>query len=217
MIDLQTVDSISHISPTEIHKTSNILDDNGSLDELNEMIKNQYIDFENLGVSMIPKNISNNDKIEIYGEMLEYINETYLDVQGLEDILISNTQLVKMGDIFYEFIVISSFNELIPEFLESIRCLNIKQFDRYFKISLMNDSSNLKTNFIKIISNKINIFLRLQQLQSSVIKDKRYQDILKKYNNYIEIINFGNSDNFVQEFLRPIIMKNESELLWRML
>jgi hypothetical protein len=214
VLDLNTVDSVSHISPTDIATSEYI--DRDVLERVTNHIQSQYIDLDELGVDAL-KNIDSVYKLVVYEDMLHYINANYLSIYNLEDTEISKNKLDKIGNLVYRFIVIDFYNEILPDFLNKIKVFNIEDFIIYYTASLRNDPSNIKTNLIKVISNKIKDLRRLEALYVSVANDHRYRSILERYGYYIELINFGDSSNFVENYLKRLLEKHEDEIIYRLL
>ena len=78
-----------------------------------------------------------------------------------------------------------------------------------------NDYSLVKTSLVKIIRNVLERFLRLKTVDPTVQKNTEYQETLKKYSYYIELVDFGSTDIFINNYVRPVFLKNEADLLRR--
>ena len=213
MIDANTVDSKEHSSLVDL-KDENF--DREEFSYLNDSIKNQYIELNNIGTNLI-KDIETNYLIPIFEEMIEYIDENYVSILIADDAKISPIQLVEFGKIIYEFFVIDCLNTIIPNYMNSIGRINIDDFDVYYSTVLKNDQSNFKTSFIKTITSILDELLKFQKLDGSIINNKEYNYLLKKYTYYIELINFGNSENFLENYFRKILTIYEDDIRWRII
>lgn len=214
MIDLNTIESINHASPTDI-ATSEFVD-RDILERIDNHVKRQYIELEDLGSDVLSQ-IEDKYKLIVYENFLSYVNDNYLSIYNIEDIDISKSKLLKIGNLVYKFIVVDFYNEILPDFLNKIKVFNIDDFVIYYTASLRNDASNFKTNLIKILISKVELLKNLENIHISVAKDARYKEILEKYGYFIELINFGDSNNFVENYFKRILEKYEDDITYRLL
>ena len=212
-VDLNSVESITHVSIADLQNDNNLLD-REELDALNSQITNQYIDFNNLGQNLLA-GVEIKLKLPIFDEMIQYVNDNYTAIINYDETIISANKRVQVGSYIYQFIVVDCYNSILPNYLNQIQATTIEQFDLHLKNVLNNDASNFKTNFIKVITSIINQLSRLQQLDRSVTKDKNYQELLTRYGFYLELVNYGDTDNFLFNCIRPMLMKNFADILWR--
>jgi len=212
MIDMNTVDSIEQISITD--KLNNVIIDRSELDYLQQPIKDQYISLKNLGTDLT-KNIEKKYLLYIYEDLINFVNENYLSIISADDILASPIQTLNIGKNVYKFLIVDCVNTIIPHYMNTINCIDIEQFDSYLKKVLKNDTSNFKTSFIKPIKSILDRFLSLQNLDNTALKNKKYSNILEKYSYYIELINYGDSENFLYNFFHPVVTIYSDEIKWR--
>ena len=213
-IDMNSIDTLDHATISDLQNDNSIVD-REELDEINENIKRQYINFENLGVNLL-EDVPVKYKLIIFEEMIDYIQENYVDVVNYDETTISPNKRIQIGNFLYRFFVIDGYNVLLPNFLNSFNCVTIEQFDLHIKNVYNNDASNFKTRFYQTIDDIAQRLLGLRQIDSKIHSDKKYKDLLKTYEYYKEIVNFGDSSNLLFNYIRPMFDKNSSDILWRM-
>lgn len=210
-IDLNTVDTFQ--TSTNASFPNEELDHDEMI-ELEEPIENQYKQFESLGVDL-SKNIPQEYLIHIFGKLIEYVNENYVSVVDYDSVVVSPTRTLQIGQLVYNFICLDNYFNILPSYLKRIDCYDINQFDKYFKNKLGNDVANFKASYITTIKNVVDRLNNLQKLKNNVRNDKNYQNLLNKYAYYIELVNFGDSDRFLFNYIRPVLIKHFDDILWR--
>lgn len=212
MPDLQSIDHINHtINPILI---GNEYVDHDMLNENQQIIKNQYKKFNDLGKNLFT-DIELSYKKILAQELIEYINSNYVSIIDIDETTISTNRLIEISELVYKFICVDCYNVIIPNYLNQTNCFDLNQFDIYFKNNLNNDISNFKTSFLKTINTIIGEFTALEKLDSSVRSDENYKEILKRYGFYMELINYGDSYNFLFNYFRPVFLKNKDDIIWR--
>ena len=210
-LDLNTVDTFQN--STNASFPNEELDHDEML-ELEEPIINQYKDFESLGADLT-KDIPQQYLIHIFSRMTDYVNENYLSIVDYDTVVVSPTRSLQIGNLIYNFICLDNYFNILPNYLKRIECYTIDQFDKYFQNKLGNDPANFKVSYINSIKSVLDRLHNLQKLKSNVRADKNYQNLLNKYTYYIELVNFGESDRFIFNYIRPILSKHFDDILWR--
>lgn len=180
----------------------------------NEVVKRQYIEFQNLGVDML-KTVPDNYKPAIFKDMVMYVHEMYTPIADIDNVLFFNQRLMEIGDIVYKFICIDAYNAVIPNFLSKIGCSSVEQFDILISKRFNNDFSLVKASILKTIKETLENLMRLRTVDQTIGTDKSYQDTIKKYTYFIELVDFGSTDRFVNNYVRPVFAKNEAEIQLR--
>lgn len=214
MIDLNSIQSIFHLNVADLENNPDLID-REQLEIYRERLKDQYIDLNNLGKDLI-SDIDVKYLPFLYSEMLEYVNDNYVSIINIDESQFSDNVLYEVGEYVYKFICIDCFNSTIPKYLDKIGCVSLDQFEIYFKTSLNDEVSNFKTSFIKIINETINELLKLQTIDKNVSSDINYKLLLKRYGFYSELINYGDSSDFLNNYFIPVLNKNQDDILWRM-
>jgi len=210
MPDLTEVDSIDQMS--ELSAIQNNLIDVEVFDQLNISIKNQYINFQNLGVDLL-KNIKDPKILEyILNEFTQYVNDYITPITDIYDNTYDNSTL-KLR--VYSFICIDCYLTITPSFLEAIKVFDYNSFESYYINVLKSDSSYFKANFVKIIKNIKTNIEKLKTLDESIKNDRNYQELLNKYTFYLQLMNFGNIENFLENYFKPMLSTNENDIIWR--
>ncbi len=188
--------------------------DHDEMLELEEPIENQYKEFESLGAD-ITKEVPQEHLIHIFARMIDYVNENYLSIIDYDTVVVSPTKTIQIGKLIYSFICIDNCFNILPNYLKKIECYNIDQFDKYFQNKLGNDPAKFKASYLESISDVVRRLQGLQKLKSNVRSDRNYQNLLNKYTYYIELVNFGESDRLIFNYIRPVLIKHFDEILWR--
>ena len=183
--------------------------------EMNEnVIKDQYINFNNMGINLI-ENIDKSFISDIYANMLNYINDNYLSIVDLDSSIIFPQKLMETGNFIYNFTCVDCYNTIIPNFMNHMNCNSLDGFDSLIQNKFRGDYSLVKANLVKIIKNVVDELLKLQRIDTSVQKDETYQKLLFKFSYYMELVDFGDTERFVNNYIRPLLIKNLDQILWR--
>jgi len=189
---------------------------NEELEMNEEIIKDQYINFNNLGINLI-ENIDKTYRADIYANMLDYINDNYLSIVDLDSSTILPQKLIETGNFIYNFICVDCYNTIIPNFLNSMNINTLDGFDSLIQNKFHGDYSIVKANLVKIIKNIVDELLKLQRIDANVQKDKMYQNLLFKFSYYMELVDFGDTEMFVNNYMRQLLVKNLDSILWRII
>lgn len=210
-IDFNDIDVIENV----IIMPNNFIN-NEELEMNEEIIKDQYINFNNLGINLI-ENIDKTYRADIYANMLDYINDNYLSIVDLDSSTILPQKLIETGNFIYNFICVDCYNTIIPNFLNSMNINTLDGFDSLIQNKFHGDYSIVKANLVKIIKNIVDELLKLQRIDANVQKDKMYQNLLFKFSYYMELVDFGDTEMFVNNYMRQLLVKNLDSILWRII
>jgi len=213
VIDLNTIDVVDNVLPILIP------DNYVNYEELvanEDVIKEQYINFENLGINLI-NNIDVKFKQDIFANMINYINENYLSIGDYDATTILPIKLLETGEYIYNFICVDCYNTIIPNFLTMTNCMSLDSFDALIKNKYKGDYSIVKTNLVKTIKTIVEELMKLQRIDKSIQQDEIYQKMLMKYTYYIDLADFGNTEKFIESYFKPLLMKNFDSILWRIM
>lgn len=208
-IDMNAIDSIYNLTfiPNDFINDEEL--------EMNEdIIKDQYIDFNNMGINLID-NIDSQYKSNIYANMLDYINDNYMSIVDLDSSAILPQKLLETGNFIYNFLCVDFYNTILPNFLNHTNCNSLDGFDSLIQNKFRGDYSLVKANLVKIIKNVIDELMKLQRIDTSIQKDDMYQKLLFKFSYYMELADFGDTEKFVNNYIRPLLIKNMDQILWR--
>jgi hypothetical protein len=184
------------------------------LERVNDLIKTQYLDFENLGINLIEK-IDNKYQEIILDEFFDFTNESYTPISDTQvEILTKNRYLISKK--VYQFICVDFYSTILPSFLENNKINSFNQFEKYLMNRIKKDYSKLKGELIKILQNIYNNIKKLENIDKNVNKDPQFKEILNRYSFYIRLINFGDITNFVHNYWLPMFQKNEEEFIWKL-
>lgn len=212
MVDLNTFDDIK--SSTQIVLIHDDHVDRETLEELEEPVKNQYINFQSMGADLT-KDIPQLYLYAIYGNLIDFVNENYTAITEYDTIRISPQKVLEVGKYVYSFITTDAAFNILPNYLIKIDSFTTDQFESYIRHTLSNNSSKFKASFVNSIKEVIDRLNNLQKLRQAVMKDKNYRNILKKYMYYMELVNYGDSDRFLYNYIMPVLRTNFEEILWR--
>ncbi len=210
-VDMNDIDSIENVMivPNNFVKYE-------ELEASENIIKEQYVYFNNMGVDLI----SNIDKLfipDIFYNMLEFVNETYLSITDYDTSIILPQRLLEIGHLVYDFVCVDCYNTIIPNFLNHINCNSLDTFDHIIQYKYRGDYALIKANLVKTIKTIIDELLKLQRIDSSVQTDMMYQKLLFKYTYYMELVDFGDTEMFINNYVKPLLLKNIDSILWRIM
>jgi len=181
-----------------------------------EVIKDQYVNFNNMGINLL----DNIDKLytsDILVNMLEYVNSNYLSIVDFDSSIILSQKLLETGNYIYNFICVDAYNTIIPNFLNYTNCNSLESFDSLIQNKFRGDYSLVKANLVKIIKTIVDELLKLQRIDISVQSDEMYQKLLFKFSYYMELVDFGDTEMFTNNYIRPLLIKNIDSVLWRII
>ncbi len=211
VIDLNSIDVPENLSPALI--PDNFINYE-ELSASENIIKEQYINFENLGIDLMV-NIKDEFKQEIYANMIEYVNENYLCIADYDAVLRLPQKLLETGDLIYNFICVDFYNTILPNFLILTNCISLENFDALIRNKYKNNYAVVKTHLVKTIKNIIEGLLKLQRIDPTIQGDESYKKMIMKYTYYMDITDFGDTERFINNYVRPLLVKNFNSILWR--
>ena len=178
------------------------------LDQLNTIIKKQYINFENLGSNLLT-HITNPYKQLILDDLITFYNTNY------SPLAIELHNSTDLGLKLYSFICIDFYNTILPSFLEHNNLNSYNEFDAYLRIKMKYDMDSIKSKFSKIINDIILKFNNLEKLDKFISKDKNFIDIINKYTFYQLLFNMTDMQLFLENYIVPTFIKNEEDTIWK--
>jgi len=206
-MDLQAIDNVFATSSVPFNYKYVDFDE---MDTMNENIKDQYINLNNLGINIL-KEIKDNDiKATIIIEMIQFINDNYTSVVNFESLFVRDTE--QIGGFIYEFFCVDTFNILIPKLITTINCNSRQEFEFIVNKKI---KTTFKNKFILIIKNYLDQLFKLSNIDPKIKNDSQYNNIIKKFSYYIDLIEFGLQDQFVENYIFPLVNKHFEELTWR--
>lgn len=204
------------LSP-EVHET---LAEQEITENIQELIKNQYQYFDDLGTNYYSEHknlLSFDGKVEILRNLISYVDGKILPISDIENIDDGVERLMFAGEYIYEFICVDNVSSLIPALMETLNITNVDEFDILINTKYSANPGKFKTDYLKVIQMTIEQLLKLQNITPVVKNDENYQRLLGKYYYYQELIDYGDLDMFLTNFIRPIVSKYSSDLLWKLL
>ena len=101
--------------------------------------------------------------------------------------------------------------------MELVGSSSLDDFDALINTVYLDSPNVFKTNFLSTIQTTIEQLLKLQTITPEVKNDKQYQKLLGKYYYFQEIVEYGDCEMFLQNFVRPVIAKYSSDFIWKLL
>ena len=180
-----------------------------------QIIFKQLQDLDNLGVNLLKDVEEGEIKNKIYKDIIDYSRDNYLNIMD-RDYIMNNTQLSQTANLIYQFLCVDGFNILVPRIFEHTNVQNIEQFDRLL-FHNKKDINYVKKQIINNISDIVNNLLKLQKFDHVIAEDEHYKELINRFGNYLEMIDFSDCDTFLNNYLRPLLNKYFSQILWRTL
>jgi len=217
MIDVVDVDDPKNILSPEVHQE---LHQNELVGIISGNIRKQYEHLENLGqnyLQMFENELGDGDKVQILSDLVAYVNKNYLSIVDLDNLDGDTERLLTAGSYIYSLICVDSYASLIPALMELVGVTSIDDFDRLINTIYIDNPGKFKTDFLSTIQMTIEQLLKLQKITPDVKNDQQYQKILGKFYYYQELIDFGDCEMFLQNFIRPVISKYSTDFIWKLL
>ncbi len=181
----------------------------------------QYINFVDLGNNLMKDSdtyaimLSDEARMCVFKPMIEYVSANYVSIGDEDNINGSPTRLNIAGEYIYTFICVDNVNAILPAYIDVINVVDIEGFDDVFNNKYLNDYGAFREDYLSVIQATITQLIKLQKLDESVKKDVNYQKLLAQYYYYQEIIDYGDMEMFLTQYIRPVLNKYFSTLLWR--
>lgn len=211
-LNTMTFDNIDNI----VYWTEDEFFDREKYTEYKAVIFNQLESLNNLGQNLFKEfDLEDSIKNKILYDIIEYVKENYLNLAD-KDYILTQAQLTITGMLLYEFLCVDCFNIILPKFIDELKIQNIIQFDKLMTRKNA-DINFIKTQFINNISEIVNNLLKLKKIDHTIADDEPYKALISRFGYYLELIDFGESDNFVSNYIRPVLNKYFDQLLWRTL
>ena len=187
---------------------------------VNENVRKQYQQFDNLGqnyLAMFDLELNELDKIDILSDMISYVNKHLISIVNLDDMNGDRERLLTAGSYIYEFICIDCYSSLIPALMEVLNITSVDDLDGLINLKYLGSPAKFKEDFLSTIQITIEQLKKLEAITPEIKKDKNYQRLLGKYFYYQEIVEYGDTTMFLQNFLRPVINKYSTDFIWKLL
>ena len=186
--------------------------DGDYLARIRSIIEGQYIDFNNLGVNMID-NIELKYQIILLEDFFEYVHTNYTPIVNYDQAMVSPNVKYIVSLKVYQFFSSDFYLTIFPSLLEEINVYSYNELYRYVEINSDENYQKIKASIIKCIKRIYDNVKKLEDIDKNIIKDRNFKELLDKYSFYIKLINFGNIDNFVNNFCLPMFEINEDEII----
>lgn len=212
MLDLNTFD---HVENNVYYDMKDFFDQD-KYTEYKEIIFNQLENFNNLGTDLFKETDMEDDiKEKIFQDIIMFVNENYLNLPD-KDFVMNKKHLENTGFLCYQFLCVDCFNIIIPKILEALNIQNMIQLEKVLARNV-GDINYIKKLFLNNISEIITNLNKLEDIDKQIHNDEKYKALKTRFANYLEMIDFSNSIQFTENFLKPLINKNFDQLLWRTL
>ena len=216
-MDLNDIDVPENALDSDIHLE---LRQKELVDIINLNIIKQYKEFENLGqnyLQMFNVDLYATDKERIFTDMLYYINNNFISIADIDNLDTNFERTLVVGNYVYEFICVDCKLSLIPAFLEMMGITTIDEFDQLINLKYLNSPAKFKNDLLQTTQITIDQLIKLQAISPIVKDDPNYQKMLGKYYYYQELIDYGDGEMFLNNYVRPVLNKYHSDIIWKLL
>ena len=172
------------------------------MSEINNIIYNQYTNYENLGINYLDIIDNNSDYDNILKEIITYYNDHVNPIINF-DIIFTDTKSIELiGRIIYTFITKDLPFELLPETCKYFKFTDCKDL---LKLNKTDFQIGLQKYIITKISNLDNLLSQTIEISSTI----KFDNV--KYNYYLELLE-SDFDNILQFLIEPIIIGYNMEI-----
>ena len=215
--DFNDVDDPKNILNAEIHQD---LLEKEILNIIQNNIKKQYIDYENLGqnyLHLFDESLTNIQKKEILIDLINYVHHQILPIVDYDNLEDNVERILLAGQYIYEFICVDFLASILPALMEKLNITSVSEFDDIINLKYINSPAKFKNDLLDVLRVVIEQLNKLQSITPDVKNDTNYQKLLGKYFYYQEIITYASLEMFLENFVRPILSKYETDLIWKLL
>lgn len=216
MIDINDYDVPENALNPEVHEA---IAEKELRDQIDENLKKQYQNLDELGINYlnnINNIIDNNSKIFIYDNMLSYIHNNIINIPDIDAIDDDFNRLILISEYVYEFICVDTVNSIIPALMELLNISTVEDFDLIINLKYNESPNKLKEDLLQTIHITLNQLQKLQTISPIVKNDNNYNKLLGKYLYIEELISLCDIDKFLTNFIRPVISKYISDIVWKL-
>ena len=216
-MDLNDIDVPENALDSDIHLE---LRQKELVDIINLNITKQYKEFENLGqnyLQMFEVDLYDTDRERIFTDMLHYVNNNLISIADIDNLDTNFERTLVVGNYVYEFICVDCKISLIPAFLEMMGITMLDELDQLINLKYLNSPAKFKDDLLKTIQITIDQLMKLQAISPIVKNDPNYQKMLGKYYYYQELIDYGDADMFLNNYVRPVLNKYQADIIWKLL
>lgn len=207
MLDMNILDATSNVASLTPQDKSEIFD----LEEteiINDKIRDQYQNFENLGTDYLTKSdLTQKQLLFIYEDFLDYVNDTFLPVISYDDLENSPKLTLSTGKYLYWFYIRELPNTILPNMFIHYNIETVEDFDKVILTKSDDNYQRLRIDFTLIISDIIKKINHLRTLDATIVKDRRYRELIYMYNFYLETVDNSGFDKFTKNYLIPVVHK----------
>jgi hypothetical protein len=168
-------------------------------EQLNLSIKDQYQNFNNLGINLLD---NDNDVIlsdNNIADMIDFVNANYITVNNIDYIIVTAKSIQVVGRYLYELICIDLLNDIIPRILTTYKLSTVDL--------LSTDHDKIKEYLIQITMDKI---IAMRDILSDT-NNVNIKMMLYKWSFYLDLFD-NDLETFRNEVLTPIIIKYQIQL-----
>jgi hypothetical protein len=210
MLDLNLIDNIGSM----VYPPPNYLDMEEYI-ERKSVIFSQLQDLDNLGSNLLKDIEEGGIKDKIYRDIIDYTRDNYLEIFD-KDYILNSAQLSQTANTIYQFLCVDGFNIIIPKILEQTDIQSIQQFDRLL-IHNRSDYNYIKKHMINNVGDVLKNLQKLKNIDHVIAEDEQYKNLINRFGNYLELVDFSDCEKFTENYLRPLLNKYFPQLLWRTL
>jgi len=183
--------------------------------ERKNVIFSQLQDLDNLGSNFLKDIEEGGIKDKIYRDIIDYTRDNYLEIFD-KDYILNSTQLNQTASMIYQFLCVDGFNIIIPKILEQTDVQSIQQFDRLL-FHNNNNYNYIKKHMVNNVGDVLKNLQKLKKLDHVIAEDEQYKNLINRFGNYLELIDFSDCEKLTTNYIRPLLNKYFPQLLWRTL
>lgn len=163
------------------------------IDLFNQLIKyqieEQYINLQNLGIDYIEQNIVDDN---IYIDLIEFINDSYISIGNVQNVFDNPVQLQVVGKSLYEIFCVDIINEIIPKLLKFLNLQDSTEIELLSQPFIKDGLFNIGKTRLELLQKIYNIN-NSDKIRYQIIKEGLFIDII---DNDIELL--------LENFIFPI-------------
>jgi hypothetical protein len=169
-------------------------------EELEDSLKSQYMEFENLGYNFMADYDQNALTPEILNDMIDYIDNSYLGIEYKYQISDGDRNTYTLGPMLYEILFVDMVKFILPSMMKEINTRDISD------IKKLEPNGKFKFTILSVIKNTLEGLQKAREIGGS---NQKSANTVVKYSFCLDLFD-ADLEDFVENFIIPVCNNNDT-------